>query len=138
MYASPSARCHANSPSDRPPGSGRKSYCVSGNASRTFTVFAASRSHKARNISSSFIGIADLLQYVRNPTTRKRRRRDRVGTGTPCNCTTTPSDSVGTAWPDDGEGETKYCRISNGIALLGEGVFVRTRAVDRTDWDAKL
>src|SRR5262245_33063748 len=58
MYASSSARCHANSPSDRPPGSGRKSYCVAGNALRTFRVWAASRSHEVRNVSSSFMAIA--------------------------------------------------------------------------------
>src|SRR5256885_13807772 len=63
MYASPSARCHANSPNDRPPGSGRKSYCVGGNACRSFTVLAASRSHEARNVSSSFMDIEPPFGY---------------------------------------------------------------------------
>src|SRR5947208_2490252 len=61
MYASPSARCHASSPSDRPPASGRKSYCVAGRALKSFTVFSASRSHAPRNISNSPIGMRHLL-----------------------------------------------------------------------------
>src|SRR5438094_8314330 len=59
IYASPSARCHASSPSDRPPASGRKSYCAAGSARSSFSVLSDSRSHAPRNMSSSFI--ADLL-----------------------------------------------------------------------------
>src|SRR5713226_4876216 len=61
MYASPSARCDASSPIDRPPASGRKSYCVAGSARRSYSVLSASRSHALRNISSSFIGMPHLL-----------------------------------------------------------------------------
>src|SRR5262245_48807938 len=73
IYASPSARCHANSPSDRPAGSGRKSYCVGGSAFRSLIVLAASRSHQVRNISSSFIATAHLLQPFRNGSVNRRR-----------------------------------------------------------------
>src|SRR5712691_5828399 len=83
MYASLSARCHASSPSDRPPGSGRKSYCVGGNACRSFTVLAASRSHEARNVSSSFTdieppsGTIDILPPGKDkPVTDRERRRE--------------------------------------------------------------
>src|SRR5437660_6249037 len=68
MYASPSARCHASSPSDRPPASGRKSYCVGGSARKSLTVFSASRSHVLRNISSSFIGMSHLLVILLSKT----------------------------------------------------------------------
>src|SRR5438128_3532660 len=67
MYASPSARCHASSPSDRPPASGRKSYCVGGSARKSLRVFSASRSHVLRNISSSFIGIRHLFMKQKRP-----------------------------------------------------------------------
>src|SRR5262249_13270671 len=67
IYASPSARCQASSPSDRPPASGRKSYWLAGSARSSFTVFSASRSHVVRNISSSFIAIRHLLAHASPP-----------------------------------------------------------------------
>src|SRR5262245_23263266 len=61
MYASPSARCQASSPSERPPASGRKSYWLTGSARKSLSVFSASYSHEFRNISSSFVGMVYLL-----------------------------------------------------------------------------
>src|SRR5215471_11202616 len=64
MYASPSARCHASSPSDRPAASGRKSYWVAGKTLNSFNVFSASRSHVSKNDSSSFIAMVLLLTFL--------------------------------------------------------------------------
>src|SRR5207244_9485490 len=55
------------SPTDRPPASGRKSYCVGGNARKSFRVLSASRSHALRNISSSFVGMRHLLMKLKGP-----------------------------------------------------------------------
>src|SRR5687768_7406415 len=61
MYASPSARCQASSPSDRPPASGRKSYCDEGSAFKSLIVLSASRSHSLNSLSSSLTAIGYLL-----------------------------------------------------------------------------
>src|SRR5271167_4055199 len=65
-YASPSARCHASSPRERPPASGRKSYCVAGKARKSLSVFSASRPHAFRNISSSLVDMVNLLWLTYN------------------------------------------------------------------------
>src|ERR671931_515200 len=61
-YASTSARCHASSPIERPPGSARVSYLSFGSASSSASVPLVSRAHAVRKLRRSlFIVFSTIL-----------------------------------------------------------------------------